>query len=125
MKLIENYVARAEQLLNCADWIPFVSSFSGMVRILASSVQLAASIAFTMLAAMLTNNWSDAGEQGFIYCIHALGNTLRGALAMLPGLGNALLFAHDWKLGRMNYPEEVLVKKVYPLMTCRVMIHGV
>lgn len=121
MRLIENYVARAEQLLNPVDWVPYAASFSGMIRILAGGVEVHAAVAYTavkIVEILLTGRgrYFNAFVKGFNYALHGLGNILRGAIAMLPWV-NLALFFHDNYLGRMNYPEETMRKNVYPIMT--------
>lgn len=121
MQLIENYVARAEQLINPFDWFPYVASLSGMVRILAGAVEVAAAIAFAYLKIahnLLTGRGGvfQALKQGSIYALHGLANIGRGALAMHPWW-NLLLAIHDWKLGRLNYSQETVSPGVYPLAT--------
>lgn len=121
MQLIENYVARAEQMINPFDWIPYVASLSGMVRILAGAVQVAAAIVFTYLKIIhnLLTGKARVGlalEQGYTYSLHGFANIGRGALAIHPWW-NLLLIIHDWKLGRFNYPHETMKPGVYPLAT--------
>lgn len=122
MRLIENYVARAEQLLNPVDWIPYVACYSGMVRILAGAVQIVAGIIFAYLKIvhnLLSSKRAricQAIEQGYFYSLHGVANILRGAIAIFPGL-NLLLLLHDQKLGRFNYPQEQVRPGVYPIAT--------
>lgn len=119
MQLIENYVARVEQQINPFDWFPYVASLSGMVRILAGAVEVAAAVVFTYLKIvdnLLTSGGriSQALQQGGIYALHGFLNIGRGVLAMQPWW-NLLLAVHDWKLGRFNYPQETMRPGVYPL----------
>ena len=120
MRLLENYVARAEQLLNPFDWIQYVSSLGGMSRVIAGAVQIAASIIFAYLkvAYNLVNRRRvvDALKEASVYAMHGAANIVRGAFAIHPGW-NLLLAVHDWKLGRLNYPEETVKPGVYPLAT--------
>ena len=121
MNAIENRVAKIEQLINPLDWVPIVSSFSGMVRILAGEIQILAGAIFAamkILSIMLTakgNYWQAIG-QGLNYSIHGAGNMVRGAIAMLPPL-NMTLFIYDNYIGRMNYLREKMSPNVYPIMT--------
>lgn len=121
MHTIENAVASCEKMLNPMDWIPFVSSFSGMVRILAGIVEIAASAAFIYLKSthqLLTTPQGRIGfvfEEGAIYFTHAVANMIRGAIAMLPGV-NMALCVYDHKIGRLVYPlEEIPYSKIYPI----------
>ncbi len=120
MQLVENYVARAEQLLNPLDWVPFVSSLGGMARVIAGAVQIAASLIFAYIKGI--NNLLKgkrlihALEEASVYAMHGAANIFRGALAIHPGW-NLLLVVHDWKLGRLNYPKEAVRPGVYPLAT--------
>lgn len=121
MHSIENQVAHAEQQLNPIDWVPLASTFSGLLRILAGAVEVAAGIVFPLLKILhilLTNRGSycDAIPKGCLYSIHGVANIARGVIALIPGV-NLLLFIHDKHLGRMNYPEETMRPGVYPLMT--------
>jgi hypothetical protein len=124
MRLIENYVARAEQLLNPVDWIPFVSSYSGMMRMIAGAIEIVAGAVFVYMK--IVNNLLNgtrarcgkALQEGYIYSLHGAANMIRAALAIVPGL-NLLLFIHDQKLGRFNYPQEELRPGVYPLATAK------
>jgi hypothetical protein len=121
MKAVENYVACAEQLLNPFDWVPYISSISGMVRILAGAVQVAATLVFAairVIQALLTPRGSVRRnlELPAKYMAHAFTNIGRGALAIHPWW-NLLLAFHDWKLGRFNYPDETMRPGVYPLAT--------
>ena len=121
MRSVENYVAHAEQIINRFDWIPYVSSLSGMVRILAGAVEVAAAIVFTYLKIvhnLLTGRArvGQALEQGYTYSLHGFANIARGVLAMHPWW-NLFLALHDWKLGRFNYPEEMMRPGVFPLRT--------
>lgn len=122
MRLIENYVASAEQLLNPVDWIPYVACYSGMIRILAGAVEIVAGFIFAYLKIvynLLTLKQPricDALVQGYLYSLHGVANVCRGALAIFPGL-NLLLLLHDQKLGRFNYPQEQVRPGVYPIAT--------
>jgi len=122
VKLIENYVARSEQLLNHVDWIPYVASISGMVRVLAGGVEIAAALAFVYLklAYNLVNygraQFAHTLKQGYTYSLHGVANIIRGAIAIHPWW-NLILIAHDWRLGRYNYPQETVPSGVYPLAT--------
>lgn len=123
MNTVENYVAKVEQLVNPVDWVPFLSSYSGMVRILAGAVEIAASIVFAAykMDHVVWNqigNQSDVLAQTFVYALHGLANIVRGSIAMLPGL-NLSLYFHDFYTGRMNYTYEIMKRGVYPLMTAQ------
>ena len=125
MRSVENIVARVEQFINPIDWVPVAASFSGMVRILAGAVQMAAGIAFGILKACFstrTRQMKKALTQGYLYALHGAGNMLRGSIAMLPGI-NTILFVHDKYLGRMNYPQEKMRAGVYPLTTAYRLAH--
>jgi hypothetical protein len=120
LKLIENYTARAEQFLNPFDWIPYVSSFSGMVRILAGVVEIAAATALAYIRCTKTLMAYRIGlcyifKEWSLYTLHGLANMGRGSLAMLGW--NLPLLIHDNFLGRMNYPQELLDVDVYPIMS--------
>lgn len=120
MPLIENYVARVEQAINPIDRIPFIGSFSGIIRIIAGAVEIVAAAAFAYLKAtyVLLTKWGTIGKalkEGGIYALHGLANILRGTVAMLPGANLVLLVVYDYKLGRLNYPQEKLRLEVYPL----------
>lgn len=118
---VENRVAQIEQFLNPIDWIPCIASFSGMVRILAAGVQVAAGFAFAALKCFYVvmtgrGSYSRALEEGFNYSFHGLANITRGSIAMIP-IFNMILFIYDKKVGRVNYEGEKMNPKVYPIMT--------
>lgn len=123
-QVIDNYLATGETFLNRIDWVPFFSSYSGMVRILAGAIQLAAGAVFTYLKyihLILTDSKKQlkvALNETGIYCLHGMLNISRGALAMIPGL-NLLLWIHDHRLGRYNYLKEKVKSGVYPIATAR------
>ncbi len=118
IKSVDNHIAKLEQFFNPIDCIPFFGSYTGMIRILAGSVQIIAGVIFGLFKAIFSSNrrYLEAFKQGYIYSLHGAANVLRGSIAMLPGI-NLILFIHDKYLGRMNYPEETLREKVYPLST--------
>jgi hypothetical protein len=125
MNYIDNYLARTEQLLNPVDWIPYASSFSGMVRILTGGVETIAGMALAYIrltGALFEKNWKWRWKaelnEGLTYSFHGLANMIRGAIAMCPGL-NLVLFFHDQQLGRFNYPFEKIRSGVYPLANIR------
>ena len=122
MRLIENYVAKAEQFLNPIEWIPYVATFSGIARIVAGTVEIAAGVVFAYLkiAYNLLNGPPYFGrtlKEGLLYSLHGCANIGRGVLALSPGFNNLLLVIYDWQIGRFNYPKETLSSDVYPLYT--------
>lgn len=121
MKTVENYAARLEQLLNPIDYIPYVSTFSGVARFVAGLIEIVAAGVFAAYRAMrvlFTNKgcFFNVFERAFIYTLHGMANMVRGAIAIYPWW-NLLLVVHDFKLGRFNYPEEDVRKDVYPIAT--------
>ena len=121
MHTVEHGIAQVEQLLNYIDWIPGISSFSGMIRILAGEVQVAAGVALAALKVfyiVLTGNgnYLRAIGQGLTYSLHGLGNISRGMIALI-SIVNLLLYVYDKRIGRMNYEGEIMKLDVYPIMT--------
>lgn len=126
MVSVENGLATLEQTLNPIDWVPYVSSLSGMVRILAWSVEVVAGMALAalkMCAIVWTGKgyYSDALQEGLLYSFHGVANITRGAIALLPGI-NLSLFFYDNYVGRVNYEGETLWKGVYPIMTAHKLV---
>lgn len=119
MVSVDNYLATVEQFLNPIDYVPVAASFSGMVRILASSVQVVAGTIFGVMKALLVTfpfQRKIALREGYIYTLHGIGNILRGCICMIPFVNIGLYF-YDKNVGRMNYPNETMNYDVYPLMT--------
>lgn len=128
-KWIDNYIAKAERILNPIDWVPLISSYSGMIRILSGLVETVASAIFTyikMVHALLTTAKGEIGSalrDGLIYFTHGIVNIGRGACAMIPGI-NLLLCVYDNKIcARFNYPKEIVPIGVYPLATAKRLAH--
>lgn len=120
-KTIDHYVAQAEQTLNPLDWVPFVSSYSGMVRILAGMVEIAASAVFVyiQIARRMAGEkpyMRNSLKKALTYSFHGVLNMGRGAIAMIP-IANLLLAVHDWKIGRFNYRHETMKQGVFPIAT--------
>ena len=119
---VENYIAKAEQTLNPIDWIPFIASYSGMVRILAGAVEIAvaAIFAYIAVARIVMAGRRDSFKRIFkevnYYSFHGALNIGRGALAMLP-IANLLLALYDWKIGRVNYICEDRKSGVFRIAT--------
>lgn len=122
--MIQNVIAKTEQIINPADRIPVLGSFTGMIRLLAGTVQILAAIAFAYVKTiflLLTAprfKFQEGVNEGIIHCFHGFANLVRGAIAMLPGF-NLLFFVYDYKIGRFNYPDEILMPGVYPIGTAK------
>lgn len=121
MRCMERTAAHAEKFLNPIDKVPFVSSYSGVARILAAEVQIAAGIAFAALKAfmaLLEGRWHRLYEakQGLVFCLHGILNIIRGAIAIFPFIGNAALISWDFQVGRMEYRSEAVPNSVYPII---------
>jgi hypothetical protein len=122
--MIQNAIATVEQCFNPIDRVPFIGSFTGMVRILAGAVQTIAGVIFAYLKSyylLFTHSKHKIGEainEGLIYALHGLANMIRGAIAMIPVL-NTSLATYDYTMGRFNYPDEILQPKVYPIATAK------
>lgn len=115
MRSVELYMANAEQHLNPIDWIPFISNFSGMIRVVAGMAQVVAGIAFAFLRGVFLCS-PKAFKEEMVFSLHGLGNIFRGTIALFPGI-NLILAVHDYYFGRMNYRHEKMLQGVYPLMT--------
>ncbi|HSX11299.1 MAG TPA: hypothetical protein VLF94_06275 [Chlamydiales bacterium] len=119
---VENQIAKVEKWINPFDWVPGISSFSGMIRILAAEVQVVAGVAlavFKMCQIVWTGrgSYTKAMERGLYYSLHGLANIARGCIAMLP-IVNISLFVYDRYIGRVNYERETLRSSdAYPLTT--------
>ncbi len=125
MLSVDNTLSKVEQFLNPIDKFPIAASFTGMIRILAGEIQFIAGIIFVILSAILSHNCyqkKQALKLGYIYCVHAIGNIVRGAICMIPFV-NISLYVYDTKIGRMNYPHETMRYNIYPLMTARKVVN--
>lgn len=119
---VERLLARVEKIINPFDWIPFVGSVSGYIRIVAGYVQAAATPLFVLLK-IYTNilttgrpHFKESLKEGFWICyVHGTGNVLRGIVAIHP-FANMSLFFYDKYVGRVNYESET-DKDFYPIMT--------
>lgn len=121
IRCMERTAAHAEKFLNPIDKVPFISSYSGVARILAAEVQIIAGIAFAALKtfmALLEGSWYRLYEakQGLSFCLHGILNIIRGAIAIFPFVGNAALISWDWQVGRMEYRSEPVPNTVYPII---------
>lgn len=116
---VDQTLGQCERFCNKIDSIPFISSYSGMVRILAGIVQVATGAAFAYLKvvhALLKDSFYTLREawNGIAYSLHGLGNIARGSIAVFPGI-NLLLVIYDYRIGRLNYRFEEVPKSIYPL----------
>ena len=124
---IDNYIARTEQFVNRIDYVPYISSFSGMIRILTGGLEIIAGVALAAFH-LLQNlfkvdvDYLEIANRGLIYSLHGFGNIMRGAIAMVPGW-NLTLLIHDRYLGRMNYPQEYVKEGVYPMLHSSPLVH--
>lgn len=121
IRCMERTAAHAEKFLNPIDKVPFISSYSGVARILAAEVQIVAGIAFAALKifmALLEGRWHHLYEakQGLALCLHGILNIIRGAIAIFPFIGNAALIFWDYQVGRMEYRSEQVPHSVYPII---------
>lgn len=120
-KCTDNFAAKCEGLLNRFDHFPIASSYSGVVRFIAAEAQVIAGLAFAALKAfqfLLDGKISSLREmkEGFIHCYHGTLNIIRAAIAVIPILGNLILWLYDSYVGRMNYKREELKAGVYPII---------
>jgi hypothetical protein len=116
---VDRFLAQCETTLNLIDYVPIISSYSGALRILAGVVEIAAGAAFVSLeiihALLQDSNYPFLKSwNGIAYCLHGLGNIIRGLIAIFPGI-NLSLVLYDYKIGRMNYRHEIVEKNTYPL----------
>lgn len=121
IRCMEQTAARCERFLNPIDKIPYLSSYSGVVRVLAAQVQIIAGLAFAAIKAFMAllegNTWRlYEAKEGLVFCLHGLMNYIRGAIALFPFIGNLILFAYDYRFGRMEYRHEVVPFNVYPII---------
>lgn len=115
MKTIQNYLAKAEKTLNPIDWVPYISSFSGYVRVQAGLVQIAVGLVFGVIKALLSYYpWEkrDSILQGSLISVHGALNLFRGCIALIPFL-NLTLYCHDKYVGRFIYPLEKTEKGAF------------
>lgn len=110
MIAIENYAAKCEQLLNPIDWVPVVCTHSGVVRVLAGLVEIAALPIFLyarcthLLLTTEKGNFFLALSEGFNYLLHAITNIFRGILAI--NQATVLFLLYDNMFGRFHYTHE-------------------
>lgn len=118
-RCVDNALGKIEIHCNKIDYIPFISSYSGMVRILAGMVQVAVGIAFAALqvihALLRDSTYVLKGSlRGLAYALHGFSNIARGCIAVFPGI-NLILFVYDRYIGRLNYHFEQVPRHIYPL----------
>jgi|GEM_PF-1866749 len=94
---IENQVKN----LNKWDTYPVVSTiYSGPLRIIASAVQIVAGASLTIVSALFGwINGSDIWKQDITInakeILHGIGNLARGSVALIPCVGNLLIYLYD------------------------------
>ncbi len=120
-KCADNFAARCEGFLNCFDKFPIASSYSGVVRFVVAQAQVIAGLAFAALKVLqyiLDGKISTLREmkEGFTHCYHGTLNIIRAAIAVIPILGNLILWLYDSYVGRMNYPREEIKPGIYPIV---------
>lgn len=121
-RCVDRTLAKGELFFNPIEYIPFISSYPGMIRIQAGIVQIIAGVAFAALKiihALLNDNLLTFKESwnGIAYSLHGLANMARGCIAVFPGI-NLSLFIFDHYIGRLNYRFEPMEKNFYPLNQC-------
>lgn len=120
-RMVDNAAARCERFLNPLDKIPYISSWGGVLRILAAEVQIAAGLVFVAIKAfealLIGQTWPlKESLEGIIHCGHGVLNIVRGSIAIFPWAGNFILFVYDFYIGRMEYKRESLPDNIYPLI---------
>lgn len=90
---LEKNLARLEQSFNQAGHFPIVSTFSGLVRALAGVFQTALSIVFGILSAI--SDCPALSQRHWGMATHGLVNISRGAVEMVPVVGNLLCYRYD------------------------------
>jgi hypothetical protein len=87
--------------LNKWDTYPVVSTiYSGPLRIIASAIQIVAGALLAIVSALFGwINGSDIWKQDIAInateVLHGIGNLTRGMVALVPGLGNLLIYLYD------------------------------
>ncbi len=116
---VDRILSRCERYCNPVDAIPYISAYSGLVRIGAGMVEMAAGAALALIKVMhaLLKDSCDVFQdswKGISYSIHGAANVTRGTIAVFPWF-NLLLPIYDYKIGRFNYLFEIVHPDVYPL----------
>jgi len=120
-KCVDNFAAKCELFLNRLDKFPVASSYSGVVRFIVGQAQVIAGLAFVVLKLcqylLDGKSWTlRETKEGFIHCYHGALNVIRAAIAVIPILGNLILWIYDSHIGRMNYQREEFRPGVYPII---------
>jgi hypothetical protein len=104
--------AASEKALNVLGWVPFVSTLSGGVRMMAGKIQAVAFAVFASLLfvyAYLSNNQKllAAADRLTTYIWHGMANVCRGFVEMIPIGGNIATILYDADpASRLRYPSE-------------------
>lgn len=101
-----------EKTLNVLGYIPIISSASGCIRIISSSIQLVSS-AVKMPLCALADLFQET-PKGYAFRIkkhagfmgHSLSNIFRGCVEFSCFIGNISCFCYDKFIGRIRYETE-------------------
>lgn len=109
---VERDQASFEKTLNVLGYIPFISSVTGGVRILSSSITLITSAIKLPLCAIADlfqhtpRGYSFRIQKHISYMCHSLLNIFRGSVEFSFLIGNIMTFSYDSLIGRISYPVE-------------------
>src|SRR5262245_10635854 len=108
-------IASLEKGARVFDWIPYVSTISGVVRFIAGKIQALVGLimaAVGFIGSLCASDPHTAKKfrkmmhSGLEHAVHGCANMLRGAIAMVPFGGNAILLVWDLCGARFKYSAE-------------------
>ena len=111
---IDKCFTAGEKAFNILGWVPFISSATGPVRMIAGKVMaIAAAVlaAATFAAGYIMNDQKliQKADQFAGYIWHGLGNFVRGFIESIPIAGNLATILYDSEPdARMRYKDEPL-----------------
>ncbi len=109
-EVAENIAAHGELELNRVSYIPIVSTYTGIGRVILGLNLTISGIAKGVFA-VLTDNFRN-GEysmrtlKGFSFVPHGIANILRGALEVIPVVSNITMKIYDSVIPRFKYDLE-------------------
>ena len=99
-----------ESALNLIGKIPWVSSYSGPVRIIAGQVMLVAAALLALLSIIVSrvkeDPTLDISHECSIYAVHGMANWTRGYVESHFIIGNLCTFFYDLSGNRLRYLTE-------------------
>ncbi len=108
--MAENIAAHTELDFNKNGYIPIFSSVTGGMRIINGMVHVIIGISkiiFAVQTDIFRNfNYRNKIFKGFYFTAHGISNILRGAIELIPVVGNIAMIIYDIVMPRFKYDLE-------------------